>query len=174
MLHSEGEIVVEEQELLYPQLAILMNGINCITRPAFAWTYQFLIIIDMTLANCSLTLARRQDQVPMTFFVIIGTVNLLIILVLYFVLTRVEGLYKESVKLLSSRTVIIDGGRCKGKNSKEKRRKERKLQDRKPKRHMVRMPLYWEIGMFTRMDHGAALDFLQTVVERTFDALILF
>ena len=149
-----------------------MNGINFITRPGFAWTYQFLIVIGMTLCNCSLTLARKQDYVPISFFVVMGATNITVILVLYFVLTRVEGLYKESLTLIKS--IAQTAGASKEKSAKEKRRKERKLQDRKPKKWIYRMPLAWEIGMFYRMDHGAALDFLQTVVDRTFDAMVLF
>ena len=138
---SEGEIdlTVDQTEALNAQLAVLMNALNSVTRPAFSWTYQALPIIDITIGNCSLTLARKQVYISMAFFLVLGILNVTAVLFFYFVLTRVEGLHKESLKLLRSLGTI--DGESKGNSRKQKRRKERKLQDRKPTKRIYRMPL---------------------------------
>ena len=146
-----------------------MNGINSLTRPMVSSSVQIFLVTSAVLSNCVAKLVLKDGDLPKFFFLSNVYLAIQAILAGQSVLNMAERLHTESVHL-------IESWQRKGKvfERRGKRRRERKLRDRQPQRNRSFMPLAWEIGPFYKIDHRAGLDHLHTVIEHTFNAMILF
>ena len=146
-----------------------MKKINLITRPALSWLGHAMNTSMIVIGYCLIKLVPKEGiHISRYFFMMLAVSAFAATVVGYHVFRSLERVHLHSVGLLQSfKTGGIQW-------RKPKRRRWRQLEDQTPNKHWIWMPIMLEMGGFYRIDSGAGIDFLQSIVEHTFNAVVLF
>ena len=147
-----------------------MNRVNALTRSFTAPMGNVMLITSPVLCNCTAKLVLKDGNLPLSIFLGVAYLGILTLFVGQCIFGTAEGLHRDSLHLLARcwhRNGLVTGRKAK------KRRRERKLRDRKPESDKTHMPLAWEVGPFYRIDSRATLDHLNSVIEYSFNAMVL-
>ena len=152
----------------YASVQIVFTIANDVFSSSTAWSVPLFAVIGAAMGNCTFTLAAGENILKKMGFTILLLYSFIATAAIYFTFCQHERVFDNSCRILNA---FYPGG---GLFKKRLRRRWQQRRYRRPNRHWKQRPLAVNIGIFFRAEHGCARDFVQTVVQATFNALVLY